>query len=86
MVHAWRNDLERRGLPASGLLFIVDGGSGLNKALNVKYACNDKRGRRAIRIRCHVHSVPIRAQTRNLKCNFIDKTFESISSGQMAAA
>jgi putative transposase len=49
------NDLERRGLPASGLLFIVDGGSGLNKALNVKYACNDKRGRRAIRIRCHVH-------------------------------
>jgi len=32
------NDLERRGLPSSGLLFIVDGGSGLNKALNIKYA------------------------------------------------
>ncbi len=49
------NDLERRGLPASGLLFIVDGGSGLNKALNLKYACNDRRRRRAIRLRCHVH-------------------------------
>ena len=49
------NDLERRGLPATGLLFIVDGGSGLNKALNIKYACDDKRRRRAIRIRCHVH-------------------------------
>jgi hypothetical protein len=40
------NDLERRGLPASGLLFIVDGGSGLNKALNMKYACNDNRRKR----------------------------------------
>lgn len=49
------NDLERRGLPSSGLLFIVDGGSGLNKALNIKYACDDKRNRRAIRIRCYVH-------------------------------
>ena len=49
------NDLEKRGLPATGLLFIVDGGSGLNKALNIKYACDDKRRRRAIRIRCHVH-------------------------------
>jgi hypothetical protein len=34
-----------------GLLFIVDGGSGLNKALNEKYLVNDKRRRRAIRIR-----------------------------------
>jgi transposase-like protein len=49
------NDLESRGLPASGLLFIVDGGSGLNKALNEKYLCDDKKKRRAIRIRCHVH-------------------------------
>ena len=49
------NDLEKRGLPATGLLFIVDGGSGLNKALNIKYACDDKRRRRAVRIRCHVH-------------------------------
>jgi len=47
--------LERRGLSADGLLFIVDGGSGLNKALNVKYKCNNKRERRAIRVRCHVH-------------------------------
>lgn len=31
------NDLERRGLPERGLLFIVDGGSRLNKALNIKY-------------------------------------------------
>ncbi len=49
------NDLEKRGLPERGLLFIVDGGSGLNKALNIKYACDDKRLRRAIRIRCHIH-------------------------------
>ncbi len=49
------SDLESRGLPDRGLLFIVDGGSGLNKALNIKYLCDDKRKRRAIRIRCHVH-------------------------------
>lgn len=49
------NDLEKRGLPVRGLLFIVDGGSGLNKALNIKYACDDKRRRRAVRIRCHIH-------------------------------
>lgn len=49
------NDLERRGLPQDGLLFIVDGGSGLNKALDIKYFCYDRKRRRAIRIRCHVH-------------------------------
>ena len=48
-------DLESRGLPESGLLFIVDGGSGLNKALDLKYFCHDKNRRRAVRIRCHVH-------------------------------
>lgn len=49
------NDLEKRGLPSSGLLFVVDGGSGLNKALEVKYDVHDKKKRRAIRIRCHIH-------------------------------
>jgi putative transposase len=49
------NDLEHRGLTSDGLLFIVDGGSGLNKALNEKYRCNEREHRRAIRIRCHVH-------------------------------
>ena len=49
------NDLERRGLASDGLLFIVDGGSGLNKALNEKYLCNARERRRAIRIRCHAH-------------------------------
>lgn len=49
------SDLEKRGLPTTGLLFIVDGGSGLNKALNIKYACDDRHRRRAVRIRCHVH-------------------------------
>jgi transposase-like protein len=48
-------DLENRGLPSMGLLFIVDGGSGLNKALNDKYLCHDRKRRRAVRIRCHVH-------------------------------
>ena len=49
------NNLERRGLPSSGLLFVVDGGSGLNKALEKKYAVHNKKKRRAIRIRCFVH-------------------------------
>lgn len=48
-------DLESRGLPSSGLLFVVDGGSGLNKALNEKYRAHEKQNRRAIRIRCHIH-------------------------------
>ena len=34
---------------------MVDGGSGLNKALELKYDCHDKKKRRAIRIRCHIH-------------------------------
>jgi putative transposase len=49
------NDLERRGLPESGLLFIVDGGSGLNKALEEKYLVHDRKNRRAVRVRCFVH-------------------------------
>lgn len=49
------NDLESRGLPEAGLLFVVDGGSGLNKALNEKYRVDEKQNRRAIRVRCHVH-------------------------------
>ena len=48
------NDLESRGVPSAGLIFVVDGGSGLNKALNIKYHC-DKPSRRAIRIRCYIH-------------------------------
>ena len=48
-------DLEKRGLPRSGLLFVVDGGSGLNKALEDKYSVHDPKKRLAIRIRCHVH-------------------------------
>jgi transposase-like protein len=49
------NDLEKRGLSSSGLLFVVDGGSGLNKALELKYDVHDKKERRAVRIRCHIH-------------------------------
>ncbi len=49
------NDLQSRGLPESGLLFVVDGGSGLNKALEEKYQVHDRKTRRAIRIRCYVH-------------------------------
>lgn len=48
-------DLQNRGLPESGLIFIVDGGSGLNKALEEKYLVHLKKERRAIRIRCYVH-------------------------------
>lgn len=49
------SDLERRGLATRELLFIVDGGSGLNKALNDKYFCNDHKKRLAVRIRCMFH-------------------------------
>lgn len=48
-------DLERRGLPERNLLFIVDGGSGLNKALNEKYQIEDTVNRRAFRVRCYIH-------------------------------
>lgn len=49
------DDLERRGLPESELLFIVDGGPGLNKALNEKYETGEPSKRRAVRVRCFVH-------------------------------
>jgi putative transposase len=49
------DDLEGRGLPESEILFIVDGGSGLNKALNEKYQIDDPKQRRAYRVRCYVH-------------------------------
>ena len=49
------SDLERRGLPHSGLLFIVDGGSGLNSALEQKYAVHKPEKRLALRLRCHSH-------------------------------
>ena len=49
------DDLESRGLPEENLLFIVDGGSGLNKALEEKYQTHDEKTRRAVRVRCFVH-------------------------------
>jgi len=49
------DDLERRGLPEREIMFIVDGGSGLNKALDEKYQAHDPEQRRAYRIRCYVH-------------------------------
>lgn len=49
------DDLEKRGLPERDLLFIVDGGSGLNKALNEKYQIDDPENRRAYRVRCYIH-------------------------------
>ncbi len=74
-------DLERRGLKLSSrILFVTDGGKGIIKALR------DKFGKKLMLQRCTIHSVPIRAQTRRLKCISIDKTFESISLGQMVAA
>lgn len=48
-------DLEKRGMPQSGILFVVDGGSGLNKALEMKYSVDDLKKRLAVRLRCHVH-------------------------------
>jgi transposase-like protein len=48
-------DLERRGLPEREILFVVDGGSGLNKALREKYEIDSPRARRAVRLRCYFH-------------------------------
>ena len=48
-------DLERRGLPLEDLLFVVDGGSGLNKALDQKYQIDNPEHRRAYRVRCYFH-------------------------------
>lgn len=48
-------DLEKRGMPTDNLLFIVDGGSGLNKALEEKYQIADPTQRRAYRGRCYFH-------------------------------
>lgn len=49
------NDLETRGLAERDLLSIVDGGSGLNKALNEKYQVDNTVDRRAYRVRCFIH-------------------------------
>ncbi|MEW6058275.1 MAG: transposase [Bdellovibrionota bacterium] len=49
------SELERRGLPSFGLLFIVDGGSGLNSALERKYNVSDEKRRAAVKLRCHLH-------------------------------
>jgi transposase-like protein len=48
-------DLHQRGLPAQGILFIVDGGSGLNKAINEAYFVEDETRRLAYRVRCYYH-------------------------------
>jgi putative transposase len=47
--------LERRGLPERELLFVVDGGSGLNKCLEERYQVHLPDKRRAVRVRCFVH-------------------------------
>lgn len=49
------DDLEKRGLPERDLLFVVDGGSGLNKALEEKYQVSNKYKRKACRVRCYFH-------------------------------
>jgi transposase-like protein len=49
------DDLERRGLPERELLFVVDGGPGLNKALEEKYQTHEPKKRRALRVRCFIH-------------------------------
>lgn len=48
-------DLENRGLKNRDLLFVIDGGSGLNKALRDKYDVHREEDRRAVVVRCYVH-------------------------------
>jgi len=49
------NDIEKRGVSPVGIAYVVDGGSGLNKALESKYSVHDPEKREAIRLRCHNH-------------------------------
>jgi transposase-like protein len=49
------DDLENRGLKGENLLFVVDGGSGLNKALREKYETDNPETCKAIKVRCYVH-------------------------------
>lgn len=59
--------LEARGLPDREILFAVDGGSGLNKALEDRYDVHLPEKRRAIRVRCFVH------KWRNIEKNLGDE-------------
>lgn len=47
--------LEARGMPDSELLFVVDGGKGLNKALENRYKVHLPNKRKAVRVRCFIH-------------------------------
>ena len=49
------SSLEERGLPKRELVFIVDGGSGLNKSLEDRYDVHLLEKRRAVRVRCYIH-------------------------------
>jgi transposase-like protein len=49
------SDLESRGMPSREILFVVDGGSGLNKALEERYRVHDPKTRTAVRVRCFFH-------------------------------
>jgi transposase-like protein len=53
--HELLEDLAKRGLPQREILFVVDGGKGLNTALEERYAVSDVEKRRAVKIRCYVH-------------------------------
>lgn len=67
------DDLERRGLPESEILFVVDGGGGLNKALDEKYRTYDAKTRRAYRVRCFVH------KWRNIRDVLTEKQSEEVA-------
>jgi len=48
-------DLEKRGLTEQELLFTVDGGSGLDKALEERYSISNVKKRTAVKVRCFIH-------------------------------
>ena len=49
------SELEKRGLSNKEILFVVDGGSGLNKALEERHNVDDTAKRSCVRVRCFVH-------------------------------
>jgi transposase-like protein len=71
-------DLKARGMNCPRLV-IADGHLGIWGALSNVYPEAEEQ-------RCWNHRVPRKAQTRRLRCTFTEKTSDSVSLGQMAAA
>ena len=74
-------DLIERGLdPNRAILVVIDGAKALHKAVSETF------GARVLIHRCHAHSVPGRAHSKEVRSPLTGKTFEPVSLGQVVAA